>query len=203
MNQSMSEEEINGRTGSDKLFPGKLHDLLDYAEREGLEHIVSWSQDGHSFAIHKPKALVDILPMFFGHSRYRSFHRQLNMWSYRRLLEGPNKGFFTHPFFVRGQKAQCRTISRHRFRSIPLEMDSTKLARHSSVAAAHVNSRQAATTAIERRPSQVSVDSDDETSQELNETLPTSGSGVLFRDGDLLSFEGKTFHFVGCDLDLF
>ena len=74
------------RIGSEKLFPGKLHDLLNFAAREGLEGVIAWSEDGRSFYIYNPKELLKILPLFFGHTKYRSFQRQLNMWSFVCLL---------------------------------------------------------------------------------------------------------------------
>eukprot|EP00934_Nitzschia_sp_Nitz4_P003999 Nitzschia sp. Nitz4//scaffold33_size148984//2616//3251//NITZ4_002908-RA/size148984-processed-gene-0.152-mRNA-1//-1//CDS//3329548367//3989//frame0 len=195
MTSSTSEEEINGRTGSDKLFPGKLHDMLDHAESEGLQHVVSWSPDGKSFTIHKPKQIIEILPMFFGHSKYRSFHRQLNMWSFRRLGEGPNRGAFTHPYFIKGQKAMCRTISRHRFRSVPTDTESPIVDNFQQIP----STIRGTGKGITRSPSQVSLESSNDapTSKEESSFQP------FLRDGDVATFEGMTFHFVGRDIDIF
>ena len=63
--------------------------------------------------INDPDRLLEILPMFFGQTKYRSFRRQLNMWHFERLLVGPDKGAFVHPFFIRGNKALCSFMSRH------------------------------------------------------------------------------------------
>lgn len=64
--------------------------------------------------VHQPERLVqDVLPVFFGQTKYRSFQRQLNMWHFDRILDGPGKGGFMHPFFVRGNKALCTFMSRH------------------------------------------------------------------------------------------
>jgi hypothetical protein len=35
------------------------------------------------------------------------------MWHFERVLVGPYKGAFTHPCFVRGNKALCASMSRH------------------------------------------------------------------------------------------
>jgi hypothetical protein len=63
--------------------------------------------------VHDPERLLEILPIFFGQTKYRSFQRQLNMWHFERILDGPYKGAFVHPFFVRGNKSSCARMSRH------------------------------------------------------------------------------------------
>lgn len=98
---------------SEKLFPGKLHDLLQYVEDQGLESVISWIAGGNAFMIHNPKKLLDILAIFFGQTQIRSFHRQLNMWHFRRIQTGPNKGAFIHPYFVRGNRSLCSRMSRN------------------------------------------------------------------------------------------
>jgi hypothetical protein len=60
-------------------FPGKLHDMLDFADSHGLQHIISWTPDGRAFVIHDTEKLVSILPLFFSQTKYRSFHRQVSV----------------------------------------------------------------------------------------------------------------------------
>ena len=62
-----------------KQFPGKLHDLLTYAEQNGLDHIISWVHNGNAFMVHNQYQLLHILPIFFGQTKFRSFQRQLNV----------------------------------------------------------------------------------------------------------------------------
>eukprot|EP00980_Cylindrotheca_fusiformis_P014785 scaffold4026_cov117-Cylindrotheca_fusiformis.AAC.20 len=106
------------RGGSAAQFPGKLHDMLAYMDRHDIRGIISWNNDGRSFTIHDPGNLVKILPIFFEQTKYRSFRRQLNMWHFKRILDGPNKDGFYHPFFVRGDKDLCAYMHRD-VRSIP------------------------------------------------------------------------------------
>lgn len=193
MSTSPVEDDFNGRTGSDKLFPGKLHDMLDYAEKEGLDHIVSWTSDGTAFTIHKPKEVISILPMFFGHTKYRSFHRQLNMWSYRRVVDGSHKGSFSHPYFIKGQKALCRTISRQQFRSIPPE--SIGLSTDGPAPTQTASQFTQKITGMKRNLSQVSIESTD------GKPKKKSSNQTFLRDGDVATFEGMTFHIVWSDLD--
>lgn len=67
------------RTASGKRFPGKLHDMLTYAELHGLQNIVSWVCNGTAFMVHDKAKLVQILRLFFGQTKFRSFQRQLNV----------------------------------------------------------------------------------------------------------------------------
>jgi hypothetical protein len=111
------------RGGSETQFPGKLFDMLTYAENNNFEAIVSWIKGGRAFMVHDPETLVDLLPMFFGQTKYRSFRRQLNMWHFQRILEGPDRGAFMHPCFIRSNKQLCSYMSRHVFAPPPAPID--------------------------------------------------------------------------------
>jgi len=110
--QSSSARRRTIRGGSTTQFPGKLHDMLCYVESQGMQSIISWNFDGRSFMIHDPEKLLTILPIFFEQTKYRSFRRQLNMWHFERILDGPNRDSFHHPFFLRGNKGLCVHMSR-------------------------------------------------------------------------------------------
>jgi hypothetical protein len=101
------------RGGSETQFPGKLHDMMTCVECEGLDSIVSWIKNGTAFMVHNPEKLLKILPIFFGQTKYRSFERQLNGWHFERILDGPDKGAFMHPYFVRGNKFLCTLMTRN------------------------------------------------------------------------------------------
>lgn len=101
-----------GRNGSQTQFPGKFHDMMTYVETNGLESAISWVMNGKGFMINDPDKLVTILPLFFDQTKYRSFRRQLNMWHFERILDGPHKGAFVHPYFVRGNRGLCAYMSR-------------------------------------------------------------------------------------------
>jgi hypothetical protein len=74
---------LNFRKGT--LFPEKLHCMLDYAEDEGMEDVLSWNPNGLAFTIHDPDRLTRaILPLFLGATKYKSFLRQLYHWSFQR-----------------------------------------------------------------------------------------------------------------------
>ena len=99
-------------SGSETQFPGKLHHMMFYVESMNLEHIICWVNDGKAFLVRDSKKLTELLPIFFSQTKYRSFRRQLNMWHFERLVEGPYKGAFQHPYFLRDNKMLCRQMSR-------------------------------------------------------------------------------------------
>lgn len=45
-------------------------------------------------------------------SKYESFRRQLNLYGFSRVTRGTNKGFISHPYFVRHNRVLCRNITR-------------------------------------------------------------------------------------------
>jgi hypothetical protein len=95
--------------------------MMTYAEDVGLESIVSWVDKGRALQVNNSKCLVEeILPLFFKQTKYRSFQRQLNMWSFERILCGCNRGAFQHPYFIKGRIDLCQHQTRHTFqRSMP------------------------------------------------------------------------------------
>lgn len=182
-------EDKNGRISSDKLFPGKLHDLLDHVAREGRIDVLSWTEDGRGFYINKPKELATLLPIYFGHSNYRSFHRQLNLWSFKRLVSGHNKGAFCHPYFCRGRKSNFRAISKEHFRSTHAYATKYK---KTECSPSHQN-----TTHI-RVPTEIFIESSPR-------SIATDATFDILslKDGDAVSFEDKIFHFVSDDVDIY
>jgi hypothetical protein len=62
-----------------KKFPFKLHELLSFAERNGLENVVSWLPGGKGFMIHDNQQFCEkVLKATFHHCNYKSFEKQLN-----------------------------------------------------------------------------------------------------------------------------
>jgi hypothetical protein len=103
------------------LFPVKLHKLLEDGRREGGNDAISWSPDGKSFKVHdKDSFASDIMPTYFGSSKYRSFQKNLSLWQFKtarspRHLPGrpPQvRGECYHPLFVRDCPAFCNGMKR-------------------------------------------------------------------------------------------
>ncbi|KAG7373613.1 HSF-type DNA-binding protein [Nitzschia inconspicua] len=106
----------NAITNTHKLpFPWKLHKLLEHAEKEGYQDIISWEPDGKSFRVHKPIQFCEsILGKFFRQSKYESFTRQLYIYGFSKVEgKGPSTGGFRHPQFLRDNRNLTLTLGRN------------------------------------------------------------------------------------------
>lgn len=101
-----------GKVGNSQHFPTNLHSMLDDAEKMGFEKIISWCCKGQSFKIHNENELVNLLGCYFRMKRYKSFLRQLQSYSFKRVTKGVDKGIVSHPLFVRGRRSLCFRMSR-------------------------------------------------------------------------------------------
>ena len=74
-------------------FPWRLHELVEALEETGNEHILSWIKGGQQFKIHDPDLFTsEIIPKFFKSSSLKSFQRQMHLYGFQRVVEGPDKG---------------------------------------------------------------------------------------------------------------
>jgi HSF-type DNA-binding len=98
---------------TDHSFPFKLHLMLENAQKDGYDHIVSWLNDGTSFKVRNSEEFVDkVLPFYFDQSKYESFRRQLNLYGFSRVGRGKDRGVISHPFFVQADRSLCKKITR-------------------------------------------------------------------------------------------
>lgn len=94
------------------VFPKRLYDMLENAERDGYDHLISWVSDGKAFKIHidgslekdDEKAIVDVLKKTFNQTRFKSFLRQLQLYGFERIYKGPRRGECRHELFARGRR---------------------------------------------------------------------------------------------------
>lgn len=102
-----------GGCRAEENFPIKLHYMLLELQRDGLDHIVSWQPHGRCFVVHKQKEFVEhILPFWFRQSKFPSFQRQLNLYGFKRLTAGRDKGGYYHELFLRGKRFLAHRIQR-------------------------------------------------------------------------------------------
>ena len=93
----------------------KLHELLDKTEEDGLSDIVTWKPHGRAFIIRNAKKFAEIvLPEYFGQTKFFSFQRQLNLYDFTRISEGPDKGAYYHEMFLRGKIFLANCITRRK-----------------------------------------------------------------------------------------
>jgi len=110
--------EQGGRKGRTGTFPQKLHQMLsDLEKEEGGSEIASYLPHGRAFAIHKPNEFVKkIMPKYFRMSRFSSFQRQLNLYEFMRITDGPDKGAYFHELFHRGRPILASQIRRNKIK---------------------------------------------------------------------------------------
>ena len=97
-------------------FPWKLHHMLEEADRPetGFGNIVSWLPDGKAFKIYDQEAFVEtVMRTYFNQSKVKSFTRQLYIYGFLKIPDGPNEGAFYHPEFIRDDKQSCFSLRRN------------------------------------------------------------------------------------------
>jgi HSF-type DNA-binding len=118
-NPSEADSE-DGKAGNES-FPHKLYRMLHECSlnpRDGK--IVSFLPSGRGFTIHKPKDFVaEIMPRYFTTRRIASFQRQLNLYGFRRISEGKEKGAYFHKDFLKGKRTRIQKIKRKSTASRP------------------------------------------------------------------------------------
>eukprot|EP00980_Cylindrotheca_fusiformis_P002284 scaffold530_cov107-Cylindrotheca_fusiformis.AAC.8 len=110
------------RGGAAGPFPLKLHALLESVEREGQQHIISWQPHGRCFVVHDPSEFVNILVQYFNGTKISSFNRQLNLYGFRRLTHGVDKGGYYHELFLRGKFFLASGISRTKIKGTKIRL---------------------------------------------------------------------------------
>eukprot|EP00984_Skeletonema_dohrnii_P023079 scaffold12185_cov114-Skeletonema_dohrnii-CCMP3373.AAC.7 len=94
-----------------QTFPFKLYEMLKYARASGVSSSISWLADGTGFVIHDKDAMMnDLTPMFFNHTKFRSFTRQLNLWGFLRT--NPRGDNWKHKDFLRERPDLLKEIVR-------------------------------------------------------------------------------------------
>jgi hypothetical protein len=171
--------------------------MMTFVEREGLESIICWVDQGRAIKVNSPDHLIRVLPLFFSQTKYRSFERQLNGWKFDRILDGPFKGAYTHPYFLRGEFALCKMMSRN------LDVGTLKKSVNSKGSPAMASKRRQNLANISCSPSmniyqhESPINRDDckDVMKDQEEYFQQAYECIC--DGDIVSFAGRCFHFVG------
>ena len=99
-------------------FPEKLMDMLS-SESLTNSSIVSWLPHGRAFIVRKPKEFSEhIMHKYFRQTKITSFQRQLNLYGFRRLTQGPDTGAYYHEMFLRGRMQLAARMTRQKVKGI-------------------------------------------------------------------------------------
>mmetsp|Transcript_61571 Transcript_61571/g.150720 ORF Transcript_61571/g.150720 Transcript_61571/m.150720 type:complete len:355 (+) Transcript_61571:88-1152(+) len=111
--QATNTNSNSSSTSNLGIFPYRLHQILADAENDGLDHVISWVAGGTLFKVHSPDSFSKlIMNRYFRHDRYKSFLRQLSMYKFVRVTDGPFRGAYGHPQFLKDRIELSRNISR-------------------------------------------------------------------------------------------
>jgi HSF-type DNA-binding len=105
-------ESFAPTASSNASFPYKLYDMLHRVKDCGHDHIISFQPHGRCFVVREPDLIASILPTYFQLSKFPSFQRQLNLYGFRRLTKGPDRGGYYHECFLRGKPFLISKIKR-------------------------------------------------------------------------------------------
>jgi hypothetical protein len=77
----LMERKMPGSGGAaDSTYVLRIHEMLEDAEKEGNQDIVSWQPHGRAFRIHKEQEFVEnVMPRYFK-AKIGSFRRWLRAW---------------------------------------------------------------------------------------------------------------------------
>lgn len=116
-----TDRKRRGRTGT---FPQKLHQILsDLEQQEGGSEIASFLPHGRAFSIHKPRDFVHVMTNYFRMSRFASFQRQLNLYDFQRVTEGPDKGAYFHELFIKHRPTLATMMKRNKIKGVKNNAD--------------------------------------------------------------------------------
>ena len=86
---------------------------MEILDNDNYADIIAWLPHGRGFVIFRKKAFeLKILPKHFHkQSKFSSFTRKLNRWSYVRVTRGPETGSYYNDFFQRDGHRLCMQMS--------------------------------------------------------------------------------------------
>eukprot|EP01031_Cornospumella_fuschlensis_P031766 gene31766-38395_t len=91
-------------------FPAKIYQIL---ENESSD-IIRWHGNGAAFRIvDHGRFEREIIPKYFRHNQLSSVQRQLNLYGFKCISRGEDKGAFFHPKFRKGDWEIVKRITRY------------------------------------------------------------------------------------------
>lgn len=92
--KNSSSQGSNKETSSrDEPFPLTLHRMLEEMEQAGFSNVIGWDLLGMSFTVLEPKIFAQrFMQLYFRHTKYKSFQKQLNAYNFKREERGAIRG---------------------------------------------------------------------------------------------------------------
>jgi hypothetical protein len=85
--------------------------MLEEMATVGEEYIVSWQPHGKAFRVHLPEVFArTVMPRYFKQTKYKSFMRQIQIYGFRRIRDGEDKGAYFHSKFIRNNSASMSLL---------------------------------------------------------------------------------------------
>jgi hypothetical protein len=110
---TLGQDNVSSIDELQESFPQKLYRLLMETEEAGMADIISFMPSGKTFSIHKPDQFMKmIVPHFFQHSRLSSFTRQLQLYQFRRIVEGTSVDCYFNANFSKGKPNLLQKVQR-------------------------------------------------------------------------------------------
>ena len=100
------------RTYTHESFAQKLHRIVTDMEESGRDDIMSFLDEGGLWVHDRSTLVRDIMPLYFRGCTWASFRRQLISYRFPIISNGPNRGAFWNPSFLRGHPELCSLIQR-------------------------------------------------------------------------------------------
>ncbi|KAL7463057.1 hypothetical protein ACHAXS_003435, partial [Conticribra weissflogii] len=77
--------------------------MMALLTRQDLSSIICWMSHGRSWRIINTREFeLQVIPLYFEHSKFSSFIRQAKGWGFRRICEGGHKNCYYNEYFLRG-----------------------------------------------------------------------------------------------------
>lgn len=87
-----------GKRGAPQAFARKLYEILTTESTS----VIAWNEQGTAFHVKDVDTFSEqTLTRYYRHSKFSSFQRQLNLYSFRKIVKGPDTGGYAHAMFHR------------------------------------------------------------------------------------------------------
>jgi len=203
---SSDDGQTVARGGVVTPFPWKVHDMLETAEVDGIERVVSWLPHGRAFMVHHPQKFVEqVMPIWFSQTKFASFQRQLNLYGFRRMTTGRDKGAYFNQHFLRGERQLIQKMTRQKIKGtkvrravVPgMDPDFWNTPFMGKAEGENVVRRNRKAV-VDYTDHTTSIDIPDDTPSRSGPPTPTLSFEEIPEESDqeVLYFEGKPFHYL-------